>query len=327
MQGKLRAPLALPQLSYPFASEISPHANEVDAQAFGWARQMNILDSAMTAQYSGLRVGRLAGRTSPRSERAGLQLLADWQLWLFAFDDAYCDESATGEDPELLARTVVDYLRIIEDPGQVPDDADPFMGALADLRDRLLAHASPMQWMRFVHSVTGYFLSQCWEAANRSRRTAPTLVEYLHMRRHSGAVPTCMALIDVAGGFVLPQEDFANPHVMSLAQQATNIACWANDILSYPKEVARSRSVHSLPPILSAQYGIDMPEALHRAGQMHDHAVRQYLEQETTARAHAGPQLHRYLDDLRFWMTGNLDWSLETRRYNSVDALDEVRPA
>jgi hypothetical protein len=114
---------------------------------------------------------------------------------------------------------------------------------------------------------------------------------------------------------------------MSLAQQSTNIACWANDILSYPKEVARSRSVHSLPPILSAQYGIDMPEALHRAGQMHDHAVRQYLEQEAAARAHAGPQLHRYLDDLRFWMTGNLDWSLETRRYNAVDALDEGRPA
>ncbi|MFD4524983.1 hypothetical protein ACFWP7_13885, partial [Streptomyces sp. NPDC058470] len=144
--------------------------------------------------------------------------------------------------------------------------------------------------------------------------------------------PTFLYLLAVGGVFVLPLFVSAHPLFLCLAVLPPKLAGWPHDILSYPKEVARSRSVHSLPPILSAQYGIDMPEALHRAGQMHDHAVRQYLEQEATARAQASPQLHRYLDDLRFWMTGNLDWSLETRRYNAADynaadVLDEVRPA
>jgi len=30
--------------------------------------------------------------------------------------------------------------------------------------------------------------------------------------------------------------------------------------------------------------------------------------------------LHRYLDDLRFWIAENLDWSLETRRYATSEA-------
>jgi len=51
------------------------------------------------------------------------------------------------------------------------------------------------------------------------------------------------------GGRIPPRpEEFSDPSVVSLAERATNIACWANDILSYPKEVARSRIVQSLPP-------------------------------------------------------------------------------
>ena len=34
--------------------------------------------------------------TAPRAVPAALRLLADWQLWLFLFDDEYSDQSVTG---------------------------------------------------------------------------------------------------------------------------------------------------------------------------------------------------------------------------------------
>jgi hypothetical protein len=43
--------------------------------------------------------------------------------------------------------------------------------------------------------------------------------------------------------------------------------------------------------------------------------VARYLESEQRVRVWAGPALHRFLDDLRFWMSGNLQWSHSTGRY------------
>jgi len=309
------AVVTLPRLSYPFEAEVSPHSGRVDEFTFGWARAMGLLRTAQDAErVRGIRVGWLAGRTSPRSTLEGLRLLADWQMWLFAFDDAFCDESPTGDRPDLLARTVTRYLGIIEEP-RTPPRGDPFAGALADVSDRIRSRANPVQRARFVRAVVGYFLAQCWEAANRGRHSPPGLAEYVHMRRHSGAVPTCMALIDVAGGFSLASEEFDDPRGVSLSECATNVACWANDILSYPKEISRSRVVHSLPAVLSAEFGIGVNEALQRTAVMHDQEVARYTAAERAVREHASPQLHRYLADLRFWMRGNLDWSVETERY------------
>ena len=105
----------------------------MDELNFQWARTMGLFSATDdTERFRGIRVGWLAGRTSPRSTPEGLQLLADWQMWLFAFDDAFCDESATGDRPDLLARTVTLYLGIIEEP-QAPPGDDPFAGALADV--------------------------------------------------------------------------------------------------------------------------------------------------------------------------------------------------
>ncbi len=307
--------ITLPRLSYSFEAEVSPHAGRVDELTFEWGRAMGLFSTAEDAErFRGTRVGWLAGRTSPRSSLEGLQLLADWQMWLFAFDDAFCDESPAGDRADLMARTVTGYLGIIEGP-PTPPRGDPFARALADVADRIRRRAAPVQGARFARAVTGYFLAQCWEAANRGDHTPSGLAEYVHMRRHSGAVPTCMALIDVAGGFSLTSQEFDDPRVVSLSGRAANVACWANDILSYPKEISRSRVVHSLPAVLSAELGIGVNESLRRAAVMHDQEVARYAAAERAVREHASPQLRRYLDDLRFWMRGNLDWSAETGRY------------
>ena len=170
-------------------------------------------------------------------------------MWLFIFDDRYCDESETGIHP------------------------------------------------------------------NGSAGSSPPSFASSSVRRHSGAVPTCMALIDVVGRFELGTEAFCRRDVRALTDIAVNVTCWANDILSYPKELQRSLKVHSLPTVLATELRLSPAEAIKVAAAMHDAEVARYLETEPSLRRDAVPELRSYTDGLRDWMGGNFHWSLETGRY------------
>jgi hypothetical protein len=306
--------MALPALGYPFASQVSPFASEVDEACYLWGESMGIFCLGDAREYRRTQVGWLAAYTCPLGTREGLQLLADWQMWLFAFDDGYCDESDHGARSDAMVQRVVGLLGVLEGEAQ-PSASDPFSVALGDLSARLAGCARGFQRSRFACAVRGYFLALCWEAVNRSAGAPPRLDEYTRMRRHSGAVRTCTALADVACGYELPAAVYDQPEVVALTDMAVNVACWANDILSYPKEALRNRAVHSLPAVLGHERNLDAAQSLDMTAQMHDREVARYLESEQRVRVWAGPALHRYLDDLRFWMAGNLRWSHSTGRY------------
>src|SRR5438445_458434 len=207
--------LHLPTLSYPFASQVSPFATEVDQACYRWGERMGIFFLGNPEEYRDTQVGWLAAYTCPFGTRDGLQLLADWQLWLFAFDDGYCDESDHGARSDAMVERVVGLLGILEDRVQ-PEAGDPFGRALGDLAARLTDCTRGFQRARFVSAVRGYLLAQCWEAVNRAAGAPPSLGEYTRMRRHSGAVRTCTALADVAAGFELSACDYDNPDVAAL---------------------------------------------------------------------------------------------------------------
>jgi hypothetical protein len=318
------ANFAVPALACPFHDEISPHAGDADRHVLSWASQFALAgDESDQLRLASIKVGRLAARTAPRAVPAALRLLADWQLWLFLFDDEYSDESVTGADLARLSELITTFMLVLDNPDQPGYRQDPFTSALGDLIDRLTALATPAQTHRFIAAVRGYFLAQFWEAGHRAADRPAGLDEYCAMRRHSGAVPTCLALIDVADGFELPGAWFWRPDVRAISDLAVNVTCWANDILSFGKESQRSLKVHSLPAVLADERRLPAADAMTAAVAMHDAEIARYLDAEEPMRRDAGPELSRYLDGLRSWMAGNYYWSLETGRYQVTIAPDD----
>ncbi|HEX9034088.1 MAG TPA: hypothetical protein VF834_19785 [Streptosporangiaceae bacterium] len=308
--------IGVPTLACPFGDSISPHASQVDEHVVEWARRCGLpRDDAEVARLTQAQVGRLAARTAPRASAVALEFLADWQMWLFLFDDQFCDESATGLDLARLSEVITAFVGVL-DGASGDGRAEPFTAALAGLMRRLAGLATGQQVFRFVSAVRGYLLAQFWEAGHRAADRPAGLAEYQAMRRHSGAVPTCMALTDLADGYELAAREFCRADVRALADMAVNVTCWANDILSYPKESERSLRVHSLPAVIAAERHLPMAEALADAAALHDDEVTRYLEAEFPVRRSASPELICYLDGLRSWMGGNYLWSLETGRYN-----------
>jgi len=307
---------ALPRLRSPFAPSLHAQTVVAESATLGWADRFGLArDPAVRRRLAATRSARLAGRVGPHATLPGLLLNTDWQTWLFLFDDAYCDECDVGRRPADTIETAAQVLRVIE-RGEVPERSpNPFLAALADLRARLLRMATPEQFDRFTAQTVGYLLALTWEAAHRERRTLADLPEYAVMRRHSGAVFPCLALIDVINGFELPGEIWSSPELRAVNDAAADIICWGNDILSYPREVRRSTQVLSLPAVLSRTRQLPIEAALHEAAALHDRRIRDYQRLEAPLLDDGDPRIARYLGDIRAWISGHLAWSAETRRY------------
>lgn len=306
--------VASPSIDPPFSARLHPLTAVAAAATERWAARWGL-----TARPELLRrlretdPARLAGRVCPSASLAGLELNSDWQAWLFLFDDVYCDESEIGADPAATTELTVWMLGALEDGSAGPDDV--FAQALADLCARLDAMATPVQRARFRQEVTGYLYSLVWEAARRRRRTPAEFSEYLRMRRHCSAVPTCLALIDVVNGFELSQELWCSPRVRAAADAATDVTCWTNDLLSLRKEEERSTELLSLPAVLGRRDGLSPAEALRQCTEMVDARMRDFLTAQQELLDTGNPVLVRLCADLRHWIAGNLAWSRETGRY------------
>ncbi|MCF2530986.1 terpene synthase family protein [Yinghuangia soli] len=309
----------LPELACPFADEVHPGAAAAERHTLAWMARFGLVaDPVEQRRFEGSRIAWLAARTTPAARADFLPLLADWMMWLFAFDDAYSEETAAGSDPGELALLLTRLLHVLDHPDEpLPSDA-PFAASLLDIRQRLGAQLTPAQLSRFAASVRAYFFAQIWEAAGRARRETPTPAQYCFMRVDSGAVPTCVALIDAACGLVLHEEELAHRDIRALTRMAVNAACWANDIYSENKESRRGADPCNLPRILMAQDGMTLAEALARTAQMHDREVQAYLVLEARVRPEVSGPVRQYLDGLRSWMRGNLTWSQETARYRDA---------
>ncbi|MER7048851.1 terpene synthase family protein [Streptomyces jumonjinensis] len=310
-------PLRIPPLHCPFPDDVHPEADTIDRTSLRWLDRFGLItDPATRARFGQSKIGWQASRTTPHADAELVQLHSDWQMWLFAFDDVRSEESEAGGHPGRMARSLVPCLRILEDPDTPVRDEDPFTAALRDLRRHLGLVAGPLQLDRFITSVLGYWFAQVWEAGNRADAVWPTVEEYTAMRVHTGAVPTCLALIDVVGRFELPAAELARHEVKALTTKAVNVVCWANDIHSYEKEAARSSHPVNLPTLLHRRDGGTVQAAIDLAARMHDDEVAAYVE--LRSRVTAGPELERYLDGLQSWMRGNLTWSLSTGRYRQT---------
>ena len=309
-------PLAVPALSVPFETRMHPATETARAATDRWARRFGLtVRPELRERLAASAPARLAGRVCPDATLDGLLFACDWQAWLFLFDDGYCDESEIGADPAAITEVTVWMLGALETGESAPDDV--FGRALADLGERLGRLAGPVQWARFVQAVTGYFYALVWEATCRQRGTLAPLNEYVRMRRYSGAVSTCLALIEVVNAFELGDGAWYDPAVRAATDAVADIVCWSNDIVSYRREESRSGRVLSLPSILAHEHGLTEQQALNHCALMLDRRIADYRAAEAPILADAEPALLRFVADLRHWIAGNLAWSSETGRYRA----------
>lgn len=303
----------------PFRSDVNRHAEVVDQQTVAWARQLNLLiDESAYRRIRATKVGWLTARTYPETPLNELQLLADWNTWLFAQDDE-CDERGIGKDPARLAAIHARSIEIVN--GAQPTEADgPLVHGLDNLWQRTLLLA-PREWRsRFIQHFKECLDASIWEANNRAQGITPDVTAYIAKRTYTGGLFIHVALLEITDDIHLPANVREHPTVQGLTRMAVNVVCWANDILSLAKEIKQG-DVHNLVLTLRHKHALSLAEAIERAVALHNSEVRAFVDLEShlpSFEPSVDADLRRFIAILRSWMRGNLDWSYTSGRYVST---------
>lgn len=357
-----RSGLVVPELLCPFPARMNPSADPVGRETLGWAASFGLVESGgrPARALRAAAAGRLAGRLRPRASREELSVLSDLYAWMFLEDDRR-DETRAGLDPGGLSEGDSRFLTILEDAAASPRRASallkpgdgPSETALLDIAGRLFFGSTPAGWRRrFVRAFSAYLAATTWEAQNRARGTTPDVASYRRMRPLTAGLGIDDELIFWGESTRPPPAALADPAVRRLRAFSSLAVCWANDLYSLPKELARGEE-HNLVAILARKEGVAIGAALGRVALAHDEEVTSFLALKGRvlgSRGEAacglpasvstaplpGPvaapevpgydrQLAAYVSALEHRMRGNLDWSREAARYQ-VASEDRIAP-
>ena len=289
-----------------------------------WVRRFGLAtDEAEADRLAATNAGELGARvTADALDVEHAQFAVDSLLWLFAFDDAFCDEGLHSHDPGAMVALATDLLRTAETAR--PRSDLPHMTALADLRRRIDAGlGSPVQASRWVHALHSYLLYQVWEAAHRSARTIPELDQYLIARIYNGAMPVCIASLEISGGYEAPGHQIQTPAVRALGEMCCAMVSYDNDIISHWKESLRSGDGINLIDILARHHELTLDQAQTEAVALRDRVLGQYLRLREQTQSRVTEDTRRYIRGLDAWIRGNIDWGMNSHRYrNPTDPAD-----
>ncbi len=299
-------------LHCPFPATVSPHAEALQRDSVAWARRMQIANSA--AGISALdrsRVGWLVARAVPNGEPEALALATDWTTFFCLLDD-HVEGLAPLAASDLLAGLFRGFC------AGKPESNHPLAQALDDLRRRMGEQCDRAWIDHFEGLVDQLFTNFILEAIHRANGRCPDLDTYRAMREVTVGLRPEFALAEIACGAVLTPQERANPIVQQLTAAAARSVGWANDLFTCVREMGAGE-VHNLVVVLVTHEDLTPSAAATRAAQMHDAEVRQVeqLDVELFAREQR-EQLRIYIDCVKSWIRGHMDWAAQTGRYGTI---------
>ncbi|WP_406417627.1 terpene cyclase [Streptomyces sp. NBC_00873] len=322
----------LPDIYCPFPQRTNPHVAHTREHLDKWTRNTGLVhrDSARE-RFEQADFGAFVGMVYPTANEHNLDLVADWLVWLFLVDDQL-DDGHLGRSPERV-RDVVALMRSVVEgtaTGPLPDEDLPAaVVALADLWERTTPYAAAHWLRRFArHLVTYLTTTTTWEAGNRANGVVPSEETYIAKRRHTGATHVCTDLIEIVAGIEAPESIHSDPRFIVAVETSGNVVCWANDVYSYEKEQVLGE-IHNLVHLVRHHRGYGKQKALEHVCAEIATETDRFLAAEAellTAYPQLSGMLLPYLDGMRSWMRGNLDWSRQTPRYNPADVGQYKQP-
>jgi hypothetical protein len=300
----------------PCRSEHEAHARTHVAE---WVARFGLAEGATLRRFEAADFPGFVAITYPTADPAKLALVTDWFAWLFLLDDAL-DDGPTGRDQNATDALMTSLAAALAHDS-LDAEEPPLAHALADLWRRTTIAAAPPWMTRFLDHMAAGMAAAAWEAANRAAGRVPTPSQYIHQRRHTGAIYVCMDLIEIVGRATVPPDLYASEPFQTALTAASDVVCWTNDVYSLDKET-RLGEYHNLVSVVAHH------DRLHRAAALADVAHRivtrigQFYDAERSLLATVDPTdknvTANAVDGMRSWMRGNLDWSRRTRRYRDA---------
>jgi hypothetical protein len=229
----------LPKGYCPWPDLISPDVEQMGKDMDGWIdKDYTFLTEKQREKYKKMRLHYCTARTAPHAVYEQIIPCNRFMLFHVVMDDQL--EHATPDEYRYRRER---YMEIIRGGDPKPEE-DALFHHLALLRDEHKAYM-PAEWMdRFIEAFYRTFKYGIEiEGPYKSASIPPPLVVYKVIREHSILMYPYQSWAEIETGFTLPQS-YGNIRVIQRFRSLIEfIIAWQNDFHSFPKEIAKSRSV------------------------------------------------------------------------------------
>jgi hypothetical protein len=315
--GKSPFRVQLPRLYCPFPAGIHDQADIIEERTISWMKRYGYIKTAdQERKARDSRFGIRAAQVHPTGRTEAIQLASDLTVWLFLTDDVYIEAPGMSQAIPITTEHVIRSIRILRNPEDLPSAPNLSLLALQDISRRLRRLATFEQTDRLINGMLEFFLAGCCEAVALSRKSLPKATDYIPLRDSINCLRSvCFVFIEIVGGYELPGQTWCRPDLQAVVNKATRIISNHHDILSGLRELSDEIPMN-LPAVIAREQGLPIAKAFERVGAFADADTRALVRMIERLLTNEPDCLIRiYVDGLKAWIRGNLDWSTTTGRY------------
>ncbi|RSM77044.1 Geosmin synthase [Amycolatopsis sp. WAC 01375] len=324
----------LPEFYVPHPARMNPHLEAARTHSMAWARQRGMLDSpapsgdvVWTEQaLAKMDYALLCAHTHPDCDGPSLDLVTDWYVWVFFFDDDFLAQFKYTRNTE-GAKAYLDRLELfMTGPGETsPEPENPAEAGLKDLWARTIPSMSEAWRRRFVTSTHNLMVESLWELDNIDRGRIANPIEYIQMRRRVGGAPWSANLIEYAVGAEVPDEIAATRPMEILRDTFADAVHLRNDLFSYQREVREEGENSNAVLVFEKFLGWPTQEAAELTNDLLTSRLQQFentalvevpallAERDVSLAEQVGVGL--YVKGLQDWQSGGHEWHARSSRY------------
>jgi germacradienol/geosmin synthase len=349
----------LPGFYLPYPARLNPHLEQARVHSMAWARDMGMLDAPKPggglvwdeAALAAMDYALLCAYTHPDCDASTLDLVTDWYVWVFFFDDHFLEAFKHSRD-HAGARAYLDSLeRFMSDrpPGTEPASTEPAStgsastgpgnpceAGLADLWARTVPARSADWRARFVTATHNLMAESMWELENIDDGRVANPIEYLQMRRRVGGAPWSACLVEQAAGAEVPARlAHARPLTVLLDSFADSVHL-RNDLFSYQREVTQEGENANAVLVLEKFLGCATQRAANLVGDLLTSRMQQFehtalaevpaLLADCAATPDEAAAVAGYVKGLQDWQSGGHEWHARSSRYMNSGVTAPTEP-
>lgn len=327
-----------PDFYLPHPARINPQVEGARAHSAEWAARMGMLDAPKPGggpiwdrqALDKMDYALMCAYTHPDCDGPMLDLITDWYVWVFFFDDHFLEQFKYSRDLH-GAQSYLDRLELFmpEDGQHAPEPTNAAEAGLDDLWQRTAPSMSPNWRQRFRTSTHNLMVESMWELDNIDRGRIANPIEYVQMRRRVGGAPWSANLVECAVGAEIPEGVVDTRQLQVLTDTFSDAVHLRNDLFSYDREVAQegenSNAVLVFERFLecTTQQAADLVNDLltSRLQRYEDTALHDvpalFADQGLSPDDQA--KIAAYVKGLQDWQAGGHEWHAMSSRYTNDD--------
>ncbi len=329
-------PFELPEFYVPWPARLNPNLEAARVHSKAWAREVGILAPEGEEQSSDIWSERkfdahdyalLCSYTHPEAPGPELDLITDWYVWVFFFDDHFLEIYKRTKDSK-GAKEYLDRLpRFMPvDPAlPTPEPTNPVERGLVDLWARTAPGTSEDWRRRFFESTKHLLEESTWELNNINAGRVANPIEYIEMRRKVGGAPWSAGLVEHAVSAEIPARIAAARPLRVLKDTFSDAVHLRNDLFSYQREVEEEGENANCVLVFERFLEIDPQRAADLVNEVLSSRLYQFentvfTELPLLFEEHGLDPVERlnvltYVRGLQDWQSGGHEWHMRSSRY------------